>query len=206
MNKRNYQAEMEQLILSFDEGEKPRLLLHVCCAPCSSSVLEQLYPHFDVTIYYFNPNIDTSEEHEKRTQEAERFIGETGWASQVIATPYEPNLFYEQVKGLEKEREGGARCERCFRLRLAQAARYAKENSYDFFTTTLSVSPYKNAPLLNALGEEYAKAEGIRYLTSDFKKKNGYLRSVELSKEHEMYRQDYCGCVFSKKNKQEMHE
>lgn len=193
--KRNYQLDMEKVLAGLTK--RPRLLLHVCCAPCSTAVLERLAPYFDITAYYDNPNIDTGEEYERRKREEERFAEAAGFA-RVEAAPYEPEAFYLAARGLEKEKEGGARCEKCFILRLSRAARYAAQNGYDFFTTSLTISPLKNAALLNRIGEEAGQKHGVRFLPSDFKKKNGYRRSVELSKQFGLYRQDYCGCVYSK--------
>lgn len=196
----NYQKEMENMIQGFKT--KPRLLLHVCCAPCSSAVLERLHPYFDVTVYFDNPNMDTEEEFTRRAKEEQRFVKETGLAKSVVVVPYAPERFLKAVRGLENEKEGGARCAVCFRLRLYDAARYAKDNGFDFFTTTLTISPLKNAALLNRIGEEAAEQMVVRFLPSDFKKKEGYKRSIELSKEHDLYRQDYCGCVFSRRERE----
>lgn len=196
MQRTNYDRAMEDVIsgLTF----RPRLLLHVCCAPCSSAVLERLHPHFAVTVYFDNPNMDTKEEFDRRASEARRFVSETGLAEDVAVIPYAPDNYAQAIRGLEYEKEGGARCAACFRLRLFDAARYAKENGFDFFTTTLTISPLKNAALLNKIGQEAAEAFGARFLPGDFKKKEGYKRSIELSKAHGLYRQDYCGCVYSK--------
>lgn len=196
MQKRLYQSEMKQVIAEL--GVKPRLLLHVCCAPCSTAVLEQLHPYFHITAYYYNPNIDTLEEHVKRAAEERRFAAGSGWAQGVVVVPYDPEAFFSAARGLEDEKEGGKRCERCFRLRMNSAAQYAAHHGFDFFTTTLTISPHKNAALLNSAGEAAAARYGVRFLPSDFKKQGGYLRSTELSKEYGMYRQEYCGCVFSK--------
>ena len=191
MNKRNYQKEMEDLIKELQKEEKvPSLLLHSCCAPCSSYVLEYLSDYFRITVLYYNPNIFPESEYKYRIEEQRRL-------------KYTPDDFYSRIKGLEKEKEGGRRCEKCFRLRLEYAAKLAEEKGFDFFTTTLSISPLKNAPLLNSIGTELAEIYHVPYLVSDFKKKNGYKRSVELSAEYELYRQNYCGCVYSEAERRE---
>lgn len=198
--KRNYQREMEQVIDGLGkEGRVPSLLLHSCCAPCSSYVLEYLSKYFEITVFYFNPNIFPPEEYKGREEEQERLIGEMDFTHPVrlIKGEYHPEIFYEAVRGMEKEPEGGRRCTECFRLRLKEAAKTAFEGGYDYFTTTLTISPLKDARRLNAIGEELGKEMGIKFLNSDFKKKNGYKRSTELSVLHQLYRQDYCGCVFS---------
>ena len=195
----NYDRRMQQIIQSFQGREpKPRLLLHVCCAPCSSAVLERLGQAFRLVVYFDNPNLDTPEEHRLRAMEAERLVRLTGLAEQVIVTPYHPESYLLAIRGLEDAPEGGARCQACFRLRLSNAAREAKQQACDWFTTTLSISPHKNADLLNALGEEAGAAAGVPFLPSDFKKGGGYQRSLMLSREYQLYRQDYCGCVFSR--------
>lgn len=203
MNKVNYQKELDSIIEKIKQDSYvPTLLLHSCCAPCSSYVLEYLSEYFSITDFYYNPNIYPLEEYKTRSDELSRFIDEFDAKNKIsfIEGKYEEGLFFEAVKGLEKEPEGGARCEVCFRLRLEESARLAKELGTDYFTTTLSISPLKNADLLNTLGMEIGEKYGVKYLPSDFKKKNGYLRSTELSKEYNLYRQDYCGCVFSKRN------
>ena len=203
--KRNYQKEMERITKSFAPGDKPRLLLHSCCAPCSSAVLETVAPHFALTVYYYNPNIAPREEYQKRVDEQKRLLLQMPLPEPVnfLEGSYEPDCFLQAVKGLEMVPEGGARCEICFRLRLQKAAEAAKEGSFDFFTTTLTVSPLKNAPLLNQIGEEMAAKYGVRWLPSDFKKKEGYKRSITLSHQYGLYRQDYCGCAFSKRERME---
>lgn len=201
MQKRNYQREMEQTIEQIVKDNKvPRLLLHSCCAPCSSYVLELLSKYFRITLSYYNPNISPREEFEKRAQELRSLVERMpmGNPVEVMVSDYHPEEFYEAVKGLEKCPEGGERCEVCYRLRLTEAARIAKERGFDYFTTTLSISPLKNAEKLNTIGSELSEIYGIPYLYSDFKKKAGYQRSIELSKEYDLYRQDFCGCVFSK--------
>lgn len=202
MNKTNYQLITDKLIEELtQEGKRPSLLLHVCCAPCSSYVLEYLSSFFEITLYFYNPNISPEKEYFLRADELRRFILSAPFTKDVkcVIEEYNYDEFYNIAQGLENEAEGGARCKRCYRLRLERSAKYAAERGFEFFTTTLSVSPYKNAEWLNSIGEELASSCGVRYLTSDFKKKNGYKRSCELSKEYELYRQDYCGCEFSKK-------
>ncbi len=200
--KQNFQLEMEKLIDSLG-GERKTLLLHSCCAPCSSYVLETLCRHFDITVDYYNPNIDTAEEYEMRAKEQCRFACEAALAFpvKVHVEPYRPSEFYEAVKGLEQIPEGGERCFACYRLRLEQAAKLCREGNYDYFCTTLSISPHKNAQKLNEIGLEMAEKYGVKWLFSDFKKKNGFRRSTELSDTYDMYRQDYCGCVFSRKER-----
>lgn len=200
MNERNYQKELDKKIVELEkEGKVPRLLVHSCCAPCSSYVLEYLSQYFEITVLYFNPNIFPPEEYKEREAEQERLIREMNFTHpvQLMKGEYRPETFYEAVRGLEKEPEGGRRCTECFRLRLRDAARTAFEGGYDYFTTTLTISPLKDARRLNAIGEELGKELGVKFLNSDFKKKNGYKRSTELSVLHHLYRQDYCGCVFS---------
>ncbi len=174
-----------------------KLLLHICCAPCSSGVIEELKKEFDVTVYFYNPNIDTSEEYEKRAQEVRRFMGLMD-VNYVIENHDSP-AFYSAVKGLEHLPEGGERCVECFRLRLNKTFEYAENNNYDLVTTTLSVSPYKSIEQLNMVGKELSERYNLPYLARDFKKKNGYLKSIQNSKKYNLYRQNYCGCVFSKR-------
>ena len=201
--KQNYSLMLEKTISALS-GKRPKLLLHACCAPCSSYVLEYLSSHFDITVFFFNPNISPESEYEFRKNELLRLINEMPLSNtvNVMFGRYDPNEFYEMARGLEELNEGGERCRRCYRLRLSECARVAKENGFDYFTTTLSISPYKNAEWLNTIGSEEGKNAGIEYLFSDFKKKNGYKRSCELSAEYSLYRQDYCGCEFSKQKKQ----
>lgn len=202
MNKRNYQKELDRIIeKNIRDGVTPRLLLHVCCAPCSSYCLEYLSDYFDITVYYFNPNITSPDEYAYRLSEEERYISLRDFKNPVSMTEsdYDPQSFFDAVKGLEREPEGGKRCGRCFRLRLEASARKAKELGFDCFTTTLTISPLKNAALLNEIGEEMGAKYGVMWLPSDFKKKEGYKRSIVLSKEYDLYRQNYCGCVFSRK-------
>ena len=175
------------------------LLLHACCAPCSSATLERLSAHFDLTILYYNPNIYPPEEYHRREAELERFVEQAGYHYPVVELPYDPQEFYSAVTGLENEPERGGRCTVCYRLRMRRAAQYAKEHGFDWFTTTLSISPHKDAARINQIGQELEAEFGIRHLPSDFKKQNGYLRSLQLSEEYGLYRQDYCGCEFSAK-------
>ena len=200
----NYQLVLDNTLKEIIEsGKRPKLLLHVCCAPCSSYVLEYLNKYFDITVFYYNPNISSEEEYNKRLNEERRFVSEYPFENsvkEVINGKYDNDLFEKTIKGLENEKEGGIRCFKCYRLRLEESAKYAKENGFDYFTTTLTISPYKNASKLNEIGDELSKEYGIKYLFSDFKKKNGYKRSIELSHEYNLYRQDFCGCVYSVRN------
>lgn len=202
MNKENYSLLLEQTIRDItNNGERPSLLLHACCAPCSSYVLEYLSKHFDITLFFFNPNISPKSEYEFRESELARLISQMPLPASVklMSGRYCPEEFYGMAKGLEELPEGDARCKKCYRMRLAETARIAKEKGFDYFTTTLSISPYKNAEWLNAIGKEEGDAAGVKYLFSDFKKKNGYKRSCQLSEEYGLYRQDYCGCEFSRR-------
>ena len=197
--KKNYQLVLEKTIKELQKDSKrPSLLLHSCCAPCSSYVMEYLEQHFDITIFYYNPNISPESEFRFRSEEQKRLIKDMGYSVKYILGRYEPERFFALAKGHEQEVEGGARCFKCYRLRLEETAKAAKEGGFDYFTTTLSISPHKNAQVLNALGEELSLLYQVPYLFSDFKKKNGYRRSCELSVEYALYRQDYCGCPFSK--------
>ncbi len=216
MNKRNYAKELEARIEEFQKaGEHPKLLLHACCAPCSSYCLEYLREFFDVTVFFYNPNITSEGEYHKRVAEEKRLIEEynrqveegsfSGMNSGpgarkigIVEGTYDPRQFYEAVKGLEDCREGGDRCRKCFELRLSETARVAKELGFEYMTTTLTISPLKNADVLNEVGREAAMQENVTFLPSDFKKKNGYKRSIELSQMFDLYRQDFCGCSFSK--------
>lgn len=206
MQIQNFQKHLDEVIRRHvAAGERPRLLLHACCAPCSSYVLEYLSQYFRLSVFDYNPNISPASEFRMRTEEIERLVREmpfSGERPDVIVGKYDPERFYEAVKGHESDREGGDRCAICFRLRLREAAEAAKAGGYDYFTTTLSISPLKNAALLNAIGAELAEEYGVPYLYSDFKKRNGYKRSIELSREYGLYRQDYCGCVFSKRERE----
>lgn len=206
---RNYAKELEQLIQKLQqEGRVPRLLLHACCAPCSSAVLEYLSQYFAITLLYYNPNIAPLEEYQKREAELRRLVSQMKFIHPVELLPcqYDGQAFVQAARGLEGEPEGGKRCEACFRLRLRYAAQEAARLRFDYYTTTLSISPMKNAPLLNQLGEEIGREFGVAHLPSDFKKKDGYKRSVQLSKEYDLYRQDYCGCAFSKAQRQREKE
>ena len=195
----NYQKQLDELIGGLN-GETPSLLLHACCAPCSSYVLEYLSNYFKITLFYYNPNISPEEEYQKRVVEVKRLIAELPAKHKVTFQEgkYDTASFFALAKGHEQEPEGGERCFACYALRLNEAAQIAKEGGFDYFTTTLSISPYKNAQKLNEIGGELAKKYDISYLYSDFKKLNGYHRSIELSKKYSLYRQDYCGCIFSK--------
>lgn len=204
MNKENYHAKMLQLIKEYCSEEKvPKLLLHSCCAPCSSYCLELLSQYFELTVFYYNPNIYPPEEYEMRVEEQDRFIREFPAKHPIsfVEGKYDTNRFYEMAKRMEQLKEGGERCFACYELRLRESAEYAKANGFDFFTTTLSISPLKNAAKLNEIGKKLEDEYGIKYLYSDFKKQNGYKRSTEISNEYEMYRQYYCGCVYSKKQR-----
>ena len=187
--KTNYQIICDQILQEISaQNHKPSLLLHTCCGPCSSYVLEYLSQYFRITVLYYNPNIDTVEEHALRTREQANLLKKMGLDICFVPTEYDPQTYYEVVKGHEQDREGGARCSLCYRLRLEEAASYAKAQGFDFFTTSLSISPMKNAAKLNQIGLELEKEYGVRYLISDFKKKGGYLRSIALSKQFGMYR------------------
>lgn len=190
------EAEIEKIRQS---GRRPKLLLHCCCAPCSSYVLEYLAGVFDITAYFYNPNISPAEEYDKRAAELARLIGEMplGGAVQCVVEPYDNDAFERAIRGHEADPEGGARCAVCYRLRMKAAAQYAAEHGFDCFCTTLSISPLKNSQVLNRIGGEIADECGVDYLFSDFKKKEGYKRSIELSRQYSLYRQNYCGCVYS---------
>ena len=199
----NYSKMTEKIIKENEaKGHVPRLLLHSCCAPCSSSVLEYLSEHFKVTILFFNPNITETEEYNKRLEEQNEFIANFKAKNtiSIIEGEYNKDIFYDFAKDYKDEPEGGKRCLECYSLRLKETAKIAKEMKFDYFTTTLSVSPMKNAELLNQLGSQLEEEYDVKYLYSDFKKKEGYKRSIELSKDYGLYRQDYCGCIYSKNN------
>ena len=201
MNRINYQKELEKKISEFEEAHStPELLIHSCCAPCSSYVLEYLSKYFCITDFYYNPNIQSDSEYRRRADELKRLIEKMPLSNPVtfVEGEYDPKSYTEAIRGLEKEPEGGARCEVCFRLRLEEVAREAAKRGIEYFTTTLTISPMKDVVLLNKLGEEAAEKYGVKFLPSEFRKKGGYLRSIELSKEYDLYRQDYCGCVYSK--------
>lgn len=196
----NYQRLLDDIIRRLEKsGDVPTLLLHCCCAPCSSYVLEYLSNYFRITTFYYNPNIFPQEEYAHRVAELKRFVAEfpTKYPVNFVEGAYEPKRFYEAVKGLEREREGGARCRKCFELRLGEAVKTARDLGCDYFTTTLSISPMKDATLLNQIGEAMGKKYGVRHLPSNFKRKGGFLRSTELSREYGLYRQNFCGCVYS---------
>ncbi len=194
MNRPNYDAAMLRVLQTVPQGTP--LLLHSCCGPCSSRCIEELKEHFRVTVFYYNPNIADADEYEKRKREQLRFLRETGWANSLEA-PYDPAAFYDAAQGLEAEEEGGLRCRACFALRLGVLARAAREHGFAWVCSTLSVSPHKNAAWLNEIGQAQAEKYGVHWLPNDFKKRNGYLRSVRLAAEHGLYRQSYCGCSFS---------
>ena len=201
MNKINYQKELDKVIEMLQREDRvPKLLMHSCCAPCSSYCLSYLAQYFHITVYYYNPNITEETEYKKRVAEQARLISEldTVYPIQLVEGKYDPQRFYEITKGMEQMDEGGERCFACYRLRLEEAAKLAADGGFDYVTTTLSISPMKNAEKLNEIGAEVGEKYGILWLFSDFKKKNGYKRSVELSKEHDLYRQSYCGCGYSK--------
>lgn len=205
MNKINYQIELDKIINSIDKSNPPRLFLHSCCAPCSSYTLEYLSNYFDITVYYFNPNISPKEEFDKRFAEQKRLIDSLPAKNPIklVLGEYDYNDFLQIARGLENVAEGGERCFRCYRLRLESTARIAKEQGFDYFCTTLSISPLKNSQKINQIGYDVAQKYGIKWLPSDFKKREGYKRSIELSKEYNLYRQSFCGCVFSKENNNE---
>ncbi len=206
MKQRTVQQQMDDLIERLEEtGEVPALFLHSCCAPCSSYVFEYLSEHFDITDFYYNPNISPEAEYRKRVEEIKRLIEQQPHKHEVKLAEgkYDPESFYEAAKGLENCPEGGERCKKCFELRLRETAKEAKKRGIDLVTTTLTISPLKNAEVLNDVGVRVCKEEGVTWLPSDFKKKGGYQRSIELSKEYDLYRQNYCGCIFSKREAEE---
>ena len=196
----NAQQHLEQTLSSLQKAPRPKLLLHACCAPCSSYVLEYLSQYFRITLFFYNPNIAPEAEYRARLDELRRLTVEMGLSDHVsvLEGNYAPERFQALVKGLETLPEGGSRCSLCYRLRLSEAARVAAEGGFDYVCTTLSISPYKNAVWLNEIGCEEAEKHGVKYLVSDFKKKNGYKRSCELSEQYGLYRQDFCGCIYSK--------
>ena len=199
----NYQKILDKTIEQHvSRNETPSLLLHACCAPCSSYVLEYLSQYFSITIFYYNPNITEESEYRKRAAEEQRLISELPAKNKIsfIEGRYDPERFFEMAKGKEDIPEGGARCFDCYRLRIAETADIAKQHGFDYFTTTLSISPLKNAQKLNEIGGEEAERTGVPYLFSDFKKREGYKRSIQLSAQHNLYRQNYCGCIYSKKS------
>lgn len=223
MNQVNYQKELEKILnkISSQEGvggnaadsgrvgdKTPRLFLHSCCAPCSSYCLEYLCTYFAITVFYYNPNISQESEYRHRVEEQKRLIAayneaKKGYPIEIVEGDYDPGLFFEIARGYEKCPEGGERCFRCFDLRLRETARLAREGAYDYFATTLTISPLKNAAKINEIGQALSVDYGIPWLPSDFKKRNGYKRSIELSAEYDLYRQDYCGCAYSKAERME---
>ena len=205
----NYQIECDNILAGVRPGHS-RLLLHSCCAPCSSYVLVYLRNYLEITVFYYNPNISFEDEYQRRAAEQKRLIAELNdgrsdgeFPIAYVDGDFEPEKFFEIAKGLEHVKEGGERCFLCYELRLRKTAEYAAAHEFDYFTTTLSISPLKHAGKLNEIGSRLEREYGVRYLLSDFKKKNGYKRSVELSKEYDLYRQDYCGCVYSKREREE---
>ena len=194
----NYNLECEKILNSINLEHKPSLLLHSCCAPCSSAVLERISKYFKITILFYNPNITDYEEYLKRKEELKRLIKDVGYDIKIMDCDYDKEKFISLALGLENKKEGDIRCYKCYKLRLEKTAMEARNNNFDYFTTTLSISPYKNSKWLNEIGEELAIKYNINYLYADFKKKNGYKRSVELSNIYHLYRQDYCGCIYSK--------
>lgn len=200
MNTVNYQKELDRMIENLTErGEVPALLMHSCCAPCSSYCLSYLAEYFHITIYYYNPNIYPETEYQKRVKEQQRLIQElpVKYPITFLEGPYDPERFFAMAEGMEQIPEGGERCFHCYEMRQREAALAAKEGGFDYFTTTLSVSPHKNAQKLNEIGLRLQEEYGVKYLVSDFKKRGGYLKSIELSREYDLYRQNYCGCVYS---------
>ena len=199
----NYDIEMENQIKTIPEGTK--LLLHACCAPCSSAVLERIANHFEITIFYYNPNITEKEEYEKRIKEIKKLISliHPKYKVSLLEGNYEPDKFFTMAKGLEGEPERGKRCYKCYNLRLEETAKVAEQHNFPYFCTTLTLSPHKNSNWINEIGENLDSNYQTTYLYSDFKKREGYKRSIELSKEYDLYRQDYCGCIFSKREKKE---
>lgn len=201
----NYNKTMEDIIKKINEEDYiPSLLLHSCCAPCSTHVVDTLAPYFNITIFYYNPNIEPQEEYEKRKKEEQRFIKEYPSPNKldIIDCDYDNDLYHQVIKGLEDLGEGSPRCHKCYYLRLQKTAEKAKELKYDYFGTTLTVSPYKDSLKLNEIGKSLSEKYHINYLYSDFKKKNGYLHSIELAKKYNLYRQDYCGCIYSQKERE----
>lgn len=197
----NYNILMEEIIGSLKT--KPTLLLHACCGVCSSAVLEKLYPYFNITVLYYNPNIYPEGEYKKRLSVLQEIIAKMNLKVNIMEVGYNDDEFYNISKGLEHEKEGGVRCSKCYYLRLDTTAKIAKENNYDYFCTTLSISPYKNAKKLNKIGQILEAKYNVKYLYSDFKKKDGYKRSNELAYKYSLYRQNYCGCKYSKKQSEE---
>ena len=203
----NFQKKLEEILESIKKREtKTKLLLHACCAPCSSYVLEYLSNYFEITIYYYNPNIHPKDEYLRRINELKKFLDEFEKKNkiEIFEEHYDPTEYFNYIKGLENLGERSKRCYMCYSLRMEEAVKYAKKNSFDYFTTTLSISPYKDAQWINEIGSLLENKYNIKYLYSDFKKKNGYKRSLELSKNYGLYRQDYCGCIYSKQEREVM--
>lgn len=203
MNNRNYQKEMENIIaVNKERGIRPSLLLHACCAPCSSTCLMRLYESFKITVFYYNPNITSGDEYKKRVMEVHRLVDAINreYSSDIkcMDGDYNPDVFFKMAEGLENVKEGGSRCHKCYRLREEETARRAALGGYDYFATTLTLSPLKNAAVLNEIGEELAALYDVKYLVSDFKKKEGFKQSIELSEKYGLYRQNYCGCDYSR--------
>ena len=197
--KENYNNLFKNEVANFDK--KHSILLHSCCAPCSSHVISVLKDYFDITIFYYNPNISPIQEYEKRKQEQINFIKQLDCGIKIMDCDYDNDVYEECIKGLENEKEGGARCLKCFRLRLEKTAKLASINNFDYFCTTLTVSPYKNSQVINNIGKELMNIYNVKWLYSDFKKEEGYKHSIALSKQYNLYRQDYCGCIYSIRNK-----
>lgn len=197
--KENYNNLFKNEVANFDK--KHSILLHSCCAPCSSHVISVLKDYFDITIFYYNPNISPIQEYEKRKQEQISFIKQLDCGIKIMDCDYDNDVYEECIKGLENEKEGGARCLKCFRLRLEKTAKLASINNFDYFCTTLTVSPYKNSQVINSIGKELMNIYNVKWLYSDFKKEEGYKHSIVLSKQYNLYRQDYCGCIYSIRNK-----
>lgn len=197
--KENYNNLFKNEVANFDK--KHSILLHSCCAPCSSHVISALKDYFDITILYYNPNISPIQEYEKRKQEQINFIKQLDCGIKIMDCDYDNDVYEECIKGLENEKEGGARCLKCFRLRLEKTAKLASVNNFDYFCTTLTVSPYKNSQVINSIGKELMDIYNVKWLYSDFKKEEGYKHSIVLSKQYNLYRQDYCGCIYSIRNK-----
>lgn len=206
MNKVNYQVMLDGIIKDIlEKGQTPRLLMHSCCAPCSSYCLSYLAEYFSITVLYYNPNISPEEEYYKRVREQVRLAGKLPVKNKIsfVEGEYEPLKFFQMAEGMEDMPEGGIRCFKCYEMRQRKAAEYALAHGFDYFTTTLSVSPHKNAQVLNETGLKLEKEYGVKYLVSDFKKKGGYQKSIQYSKEYNLYRQNYCGCIFSKREREQ---
>lgn len=204
----NYDIYMEKIIAEIKNNDKkPTLLIHSCCAPCSAAILEYLRDFFDITIYFYNPNITFKEEYLKRLEEQKEYDEKLAYNMPILEGEYNPlDDFFSRVRGLEKEPEGGKRCHSCYSIRMEATAKKAKELGFEYFTSVLSISPLKNSQWINEIGKELEDKYEVKFLYGDFKKKSRYLRSVQLSKEHDLYRQDYCGCVFSKVEREKMKE